>query len=104
MKRMNVLMAAFSILLLILAASPALGHGEEEGTQVAEGRLVAVNPDLQTLTVETTEGEMTFTYNAETEISGAEGGVEGLAGSEGTNVRVHFRSEDLVAEKIEVIA
>ncbi len=102
MKKMSTLIAAFPILLLALAASPVLGEWEE-GTQVAEGRLSAVDPDSQTLAVETAEGEMTFKYSEATEISGAEGGVEGLAGSEGTHVRVHFRSEDLMAEKIEII-
>lgn len=101
MKRMNILMVTFPILLLVLALSPVLG--EEAGTQVAEGRLMAVDPDAQTLTVATEEGELQLHYDAATEISGAEDSVEGLAGSEGTYVRVQFRSEDLVAEKIEIL-
>jgi len=103
MTRKKVLAVAYPVLFLVLAASPLVAHWEEQSTQVAEGRLLAVDPDSRTLTVATNDGEMTFRYSGATEISGADVGVEGLSGSEGTHVRVHFRSDDLMAEKIEVI-
>ncbi len=47
---------------------------------------------------------MEFRYNEQTQISGAEGGVEGLATQSGAQVRVHFDAASKTATKIEVAA
>ena len=45
---------------------------------------------------------MEFRYNDQTQISGAEGGAEGLATQSGAPVKVHFDAASKTATKIEV--
>src|SRR5262245_59975455 len=72
-------------------------------TKVAEGELTKVDPVTKTLSIKTSQGlEMAFRYNDETQISDAEGGVEGLATQRGTPVRVHFYLLTRMATKIEI--
>ena len=62
-----------------------------ETPQIFEGELLKVDATAQTLSVKSSEGqEMEFRYSDQTLISGAEGGVEGLATKSGTPVIVHF--------------
>jgi len=57
----------------------------------------------KTLSIKTPQGqEMGFRYNDETQISDAEGGVEGLATQRGTPVRVHFDLLTRMATKVEI--
>ena len=48
------------------------------------------------------KGEMEFRYNEQTQIIGAEGGVEGLATQSGAPVKVDFDAATKTATKIEV--
>jgi hypothetical protein len=62
-------------------------------TQTAQGELLDVDGKASTLTVMTPTTEMTFRYNDQTKVSGAQKGVAGLAAMTGSQVTVQFRKE-----------
>ncbi len=75
----------------------------QETPQIFEGELLKVDATAKTLSVKNSEGqEMEFRYSDQTLISGAEGGVEGLATKSGTPVIVHFDTATRTAAKIAV--
>jgi hypothetical protein len=74
-----------------------------ETPQIFEGELMKVDATAKTLSVKSSDGQqMEFRYNEQTLISGAAGGVEGLATKSGTPVSVHFDTATRTAAKIEV--
>ena len=74
-----------------------------ETPQIFEGELMKVDATAKTLSVKSSEGrEMEFRYNDQTLISGADGGVEGLATKSGTPVSVSFDTATRTAARIEV--
>ena len=75
----------------------------QETPQIFEGEMMKVDATAKTLSVKNSEGqEIEFRYNDQTQISGADGGVEGLATKSGTPVSVHFDTATRTAAKIEV--
>lgn len=75
----------------------------QESPQIFEGELMKVDVTAKTLSLRGSEGrEMEFRYTDQTLISGADGGVEGLATRNGTPVSVHFDTATRTAVKIEV--
>ena len=96
--------AVLSVLVLfagLILTQPTLALAQEKA-QIAEGELVKVDAAAKTLSVKTAKGEMEFRYNDQTQISGAEGGVEGLATQSGAPVKVHFDAASKTATRIEV--
>ncbi len=96
-------LAVLSVLVLfagLILVQPALAQGQEKA-QIVEGELAKVDAAAKTLSVKTAKGEMEFRYNEQTQISGAEGGVEGLATQSGAPVKVHFDASK-TATRIEV--
>ena len=86
---------------LMLTHQPALAQAQEG--QIFEGELTKVDATAKTLSVKSSKGqEMEFRYNDQTQISGAEGGVEGLATKSGTPVIVHYDATSKTATKIEI--
>ena len=99
-------LAVLSVLVLfagLIVAQPVLAQGQEKAS-IVEGELSKVDPASKTLSVKTPKGDMEFRYNEQTQISGAEGGVEGLATQSGAQVKVHFDAASKTATKIEVAA
>jgi hypothetical protein len=97
-------LAVLSVLVLfagLVLTQPTLALAQEKA-QIVEGELAKVDAAAKTLSVKTSKGEMEFRYNDQTQISGAEGGVEGLATQSGAPVRVHFDAASKTATKIEV--
>ena len=97
-------LAVLSVLVLfagLIVAQPVLAQGQEKAS-IVEGELSKVDPASKTLWVKTAEGEMEFRYNDQTQISGAEGGAEGLATQSGAPVKVHFDAASKTATRIEV--
>ena len=97
-------LAVLSVLVLfagLIVAQPVLAQGQEKAS-IVQGELSKVDPASKTLWVKTAEGEMEFRYNDQTQISGAEGGAEGLATQSGAPVKVHFDAASKTATKIEV--
>ena len=97
-------LAVLSVLVLfagLILTQPTLALAQEKA-QIVEGELAKVDAAAKTLSVKTSKGEMEFRYNDQTQISGAEGGVEGLATQSGAPVRVHFDAASKTATKIEV--
>ena len=97
-------LAVLSVLVLfagLIVAQPVLAHGQEKAS-IVQGELSKVDPASKTLWVKTAEGEMEFRYNDQTQISGAEGGAEGLATQSGAPVKVHFDAASKTATRIEV--
>ena len=75
----------------------------QETPQIFEGELIKVDATAKTLSVRNSAGqEMEFRYSDQTLISGADGGVEGLATKSGTPVIVHFDTATRTAGKIAV--
>lgn len=94
MKRLA-LISTFFLLVAFVPSLFAQGLGsEEEAPQTFQGELVSVDDAAQTLTVRDSEGtEMQFTYNDETQVSGADEGVAGLATKSGAQVAVSYQEE-----------
>jgi hypothetical protein len=86
--------------------APAGGQKPEGGAQKAEsakGELKSVDAAKMTLTLASGE---TFQYNEQTKVSGAQGGVAGLASMSGRQVTINYttRGADKVAIAIAVEA
>jgi hypothetical protein len=110
MKKIYPTMTILSIFFLFAAmaiALPAQAQSapdqNKEAMQVFQGELTRVDANAKTLWVKGAEGkEMDFQYNEQTQIIGAEGGVEGLATQSGAPVAVHFDKKTKTAYTIEV--
>ena len=63
----------------------------QEQTQTAQGELLDVDGKANTLTIKTQTGEMTFSYNEQSKVTGAQKGVAGLATMTGSQVTVIYR-------------
>lgn len=87
--------------------SPSPSSQAEAKDQMAMGELMRVDTKNQNLTIKSTTGtEMSFRFTAMTKVTGATGGVAGLATQAGTQVTVHYTKEgsDSVASSIDVSA
>jgi hypothetical protein len=91
-----------------LAQDPAPQPGAESQAAKAEtasGTLTKVDSEKKTLSVKGADGaETTFSYTADTVISGDKQGEQGLATAEGSMVTVHYTTKDgtKTASRIEV--
>jgi hypothetical protein len=88
------------------APSPSASQAKPE-EQTARGELSNIDATAKMLSIKPTAGaEQKFTYNDATKVTGARGGVAGLATSSGKQVVVHFKNEgaNRVATEIEVVA
>ncbi len=88
------------------APGPSAAQAKPE-TQTARGELSNIDATAKMLTIKPTEGaEQKFQYNDSTKVTGARGGVAGLATQSGKQVTVHFTSQgaNRVATEIEVQA
>ena len=86
--------------------SPSAAQAKPE-EQTARGELSSIDPTAKMLTIKPTAGaEQKFQYNDSTKVTGARGGVAGLATESGKQVTVHFKTEgaNRVATEIEVQA
>ena len=73
--------------------------------QTARGELSSIDATAKMLTIKPTDGaEQKFQYNDDTKVTGARGGVAGLATQSGKQVTVHFTMQgaNRVATEIEV--
>ena len=107
-RRMLTVLAA---LLLMVGTTRMLASQEQPAPQQrptmqsVQGELGRVDVDRKTLTVKTSAGaEMVFSYTEDTEVTGAQQGVAGLATKAGSPVVVHYTSsgDSKIAKKIEV--
>lgn len=75
-------------------------------TQTAQGELLDVDAKASSLTIKTPAAEMTFRFNDQTKVSGAQKGVSGLATMTGSQVTVMYRKDGQInlATSIEVKA
>jgi hypothetical protein len=62
-------------------------------TQTAQGELLDVDGKASTFTIRTQSGEMSFRYNDQTKVTGAQKGVSGLATMAGSQVIVMYRKD-----------
>jgi type II secretory pathway pseudopilin PulG len=90
-----------------LAASAQAGQTqaqEKPQAQTAKGELRSVDSAKQTLTISVDNKDQVFQYNEQTKVTGAQGGVAGLATSSGKQVTVQFMSKgaDRIATAIEI--
>jgi hypothetical protein len=85
--------------------SPSRDSQNRAEEQTARGELSSIDATAKMLTIKPTAGaEQKFMYNDSTKVTGARGGVAGLATQNGKEVTVHFKSEgaNRVATEIEV--
>ena len=72
---------------------PAATRQAEAQTQTSQGELLDVDVKASSLTIQTPTAEMTFRYNDQTKVSGAQKGLSSLAMMTGSQVVVQFRKE-----------
>jgi hypothetical protein len=70
--------------------------------QVISGSLGRVDPDARTFTLNAEGRQQTFHFNDATDVSGM-AGTQGLAGREGANVTVYYRTEDDVMTATRIV-
>jgi hypothetical protein len=85
-------------------SAPAAEQQKKEPPAPVIGELLAVDDKARTIVVKTGDTEMKFSYSEQTEIIGADKGMEGLAGKGGTVVKVTYDEHGTanVALRIEV--
>ena len=84
--------------------APSAGQAKPQA-QIARGELSSIDATAKMLTIKPTDGaEQKFQYNDDTKVTGARGGVAGLATQSGKQVVVHFNMQgaNRVATEIEV--
>lgn len=85
--------------------SPSAGAQSRSEEQTARGELSSIDTTTKMLTIKPAAGaEQKFMYNDSTKVTGARGGVAGLATQNGKEVTVHYKTEgsNRVATEIEV--
>ena len=111
MKRLFSL-TAIAVALLVLAASPAISAQQQAPAQidkadkVFEGELSKVDSAAKTLSVKGTGGaEMVFAYSDQTQVTGPDKTVQGLAGKAGATLKITYRDLDgrHMATRIETV-
>jgi hypothetical protein len=106
-------MAVFVLTAAALGAPQAVPGGQDQRapgqldqTRTFEGELTKVDATTKTITVKALEPnrEMIFTYDDQTEVIGADGGVRGLTGNTGSQLKISYREQQgmNLATKIEV--
>lgn len=86
-------------------AAPAPAQAGAQKSETAKGELKSVDPAKKTLTLAAEGGaSQTFQYTDTTKVSGAQGGVEGLATMSGRQVTIQYmmKGADRIATSIEV--
>ena len=86
-------------------AAPAPGaQAQAQKSETARGELRSIDPAKKTLTISEGDKQQIFMYTDTTKVSGAQGGIEGLATMSGRQVTVQFtmKGADRVATSIEV--
>jgi hypothetical protein len=86
-------------------AAPAPAQAGAQKSETAKGELKAVDAVKKTLTVAAEGGaSQTFQYTDTTKVTGAQGGIEGLATMSGRQVTVQYnmKGADRIATAIEV--
>jgi len=103
MTRATRLLLTLSLGFVLVASAPFLvaddpkTHTQTESQQEPSvvGELKSIDANAKTLVVTTSEGsDMEFLYTESTQIEGAQGSVEGLAGSAGSKVKVFYKTEE----------
>ena len=87
--------------------SPSRDAQAKPEEQTARGELSSIDATAKMLSIKPVAGaEQKFQYNDSTKVTGARGGVAGLATESGEQVTVHFKNEgaNRVATEIEVQA
>ena len=87
------------------AQAPPPGGGPAAGQQqTATGQLAKVDAAAKEITIKTGDKEMVLTYNDATQITGVDGGAQGLTGKTGATLRVTYQSRggSSLASRIEV--
>jgi Cu/Ag efflux protein CusF len=87
------------------APAPA-AQAEAQKSETAKGELRSIDPTKKTLTISEGEKQQIFMYTDTTKVSGAQGGIEGLATMSGRQVTVQYtmKGADRIATSIEVAA
>lgn len=87
--------------------SPGPSTSQAKSEETARGELSSIDATAKMLSIKPTAGaEQKFQYNDSTKVTGARGGVAGLATQSGKQVVVHYKNEgaNRVATEIEVQA
>jgi Cu/Ag efflux protein CusF len=87
-------------------APAAAAQAQAPKSETAKGELRSIDVTKKTLTISEGDKQQIFTYTDTTKVSGAQGGIEGLASMSGRQVTVQYtmKGADRVASSIEVAA
>ncbi len=87
-------------------ATPAPAQAGGQKSETAKGELKSVDAAKKTLTLDQGGASQTFQYTDTTRVTGAQGGVEGLATMSGRQVTIQYnmKGADRIATSIEVAA
>jgi hypothetical protein len=78
-------------------------ESEKSATKSISGTLANVDSMAKTLSVKTKQGtDMDFHYTDQTQVEGAEGGVQGLASKDGSELTVMYREDSNSGERTAV--
>jgi hypothetical protein len=99
------LLGAAALSIALVGASATISGSEQAQppaqpkaqAQSIEGELVEVSAGM--LTVKSSAGEVEIRYNEQTQVSGAQGGVAGLASAKNRRVRVEFTEDEKTKAK-----
>jgi Cu/Ag efflux protein CusF len=78
---------------------------QDQEVRSFEGSLTKVDAEAKTITLKSdSNAEMTFSYNDQTQVVGADDGVQGLTGKTGSSMKVSYRVQkgSNYASKIEI--
>jgi hypothetical protein len=72
--------------------APPAGQSDNASVRSFEGQLTKIDSTAKTITVKGSDNkEMIFSYNDQTQVMGADDGVQGLVGKTGSSLKVSYR-------------
>ncbi len=110
MRRLWKVLPLLAFALTIMTAGKAVSANggfaaQDPEVKIAEGELVKVDLENQTLTIKMENGdEMQFLYNSDTAVEGRENGIQGLSSDAGTRLTVRYTEDSgkRIATKIAI--
>jgi hypothetical protein len=103
---MKKLLVLTSVAVLLVALPLAYGQGQAPAQKTFEGQLMKVDVTAKTISVKGANAEMQFRYTEQTQVTGPEKDIQGLATKSGSPLKVTYQDagNDHVATRIEVAA
>ncbi len=88
------------------SGQPQSPAAQSQAEQIIQGQLASVDTDNSTFTIKLSDNtSMQFKFDQNTKVVGSSTGVQGLTNETGTNLAVHYKTQDdqKMATQIEVL-